>query len=175
MLLPALLSPPPAIYQEIPAHVRYKRASKKENDEAKAILERMFKEKPEVAAAHFASATVCASGLWSKIAAAAPAILKNATTTRSINPDTPNAPPAMGRAFKTSAQRLALARVLISTYGKQKLQVRRPTSNEISAYWAIIAWDIEEPLFVADVGKDHLLLNFIKQGGKQKILYVDKI
>jgi hypothetical protein len=46
---------------------------------------------------------------------------------------------------------------------KQSPVVRKVTAKELSYYWAIINFDIEEPLFVVETGTFNLLVQFIEK------------
>jgi hypothetical protein len=51
--------------------------------------------------------------------------------------------------------------------------IRNANSKEISFYWAMIPFDIEEPLLVADLGKERLLVNFVVKEGKPNFFWLD--
>jgi len=46
-----------------------------------------------------------------------------------------------------------------------RYEIRRPNAEELRIYWAMIPFDIEEPIFVADNGDHKLLMDFVDDTG----------
>lgn len=55
----------------------------------------------------------------------------------------------------------------------EKPLIRDPTAEEFSHYWAVIAFPIEEPVFVVELGERNLLLDFSAESGVLMIEEVD--
>lgn len=56
---------------------------------------------------------------------------------------------------------------------KTNSKLRIPTKNELEYYWSIIAFDIEEPLFVVENGKSKILLNI--NPTNSKLIFIESL
>lgn len=51
--------------------------------------------------------------------------------------------------------------------------MRPAAAPEIQYYWATIPFDIEEPLYVIDFGKQRVLVHFTARGGEPRLFWMD--
>jgi hypothetical protein len=54
-------------------------------------------------------------------------------------------------------------------------KVRKATAPEIQYYWATIPFDIEEPFYIIDFGKQRVLAHFMVKNGEPKIFWMDMV
>lgn len=80
----------------------------------------------------------------------------------------------LGRIAKSESD-AQLFKELISKYIRLKdtFEIRRLTANELEKLWAIIAWDIQEPIFIIDDGETKLVVNFLEKDGKLVLFWID--
>jgi hypothetical protein len=57
--------------------------------------------------------------------------------------------------------------------GSNSTSIRRATKPEIDYYWSIISFDIEEPLYVADIGNQRILFCFLVKNGEPNVFWMD--
>lgn len=76
---------------------------------------------------------------------------------------------------KEDQKRLLWERLTSKLKGREAAIIRKANSVEISFYWAMIPFDIEEPLFIADFGDHKLLVNFAIKDGKPRIFWLDLV
>ena len=80
-----------------------------------------------------------------------------------------------GALFKEDKSRKALARFLKGILASSPSRIRAPKSHELSAYWSIISFDIEEPIFVLQVGDGNKSINLLVDMTGDKIFWVEEI
>ena len=160
-----------AFAQEIPEGVRYKRTSDEINKKATAMLERAFSADATLADKRpiFANGAIMIGPfLWEVVKT--PDVFKGATPVSLIV----NGKVAQGRGIRDAAQQQVLwDRVLKRTSSMGAVKIRKPQASEISFFWAMIPFDIEEPLLIADFGAERYIFNFVLKDGKPNIMWID--
>ena len=70
---------------------------------------------------------------------------------------------------------LSYAAVTLFVWANQKWPARTGILGVVLAVvpWATIPFDIEEPLYIADFGKQKVLVNFTVKNGEPKIFWMD--
>jgi hypothetical protein len=161
--------------QEIPKGVQYKPASVEINQKAKSSLEAAFNTGSDVTAINALSDDVISCGplLWETLKGDAGKGLLDAHLTKIMIGTKP--PLTMeGRGLRTAEEKLEFWKLFIEKVRKgNSLSVRKADRAEIEYYWATIPFDIAEPLFIADFGKQKVLFNFIVKEGEPKIFWMD--
>ncbi len=56
-----------------------------------------------------------------------------------------------------------------------KVKIRKAKANELSYYWALIPYNLTEPIYVADNGKHALIFDFDDNKKDPRPMFVDKI
>ena len=165
---------PSALYaQEIPEGVRYKKAADEVNNSAKELLERALVKDPrelDVNSTFGKGAIMCGPFLWALIGD--DNSFKGATPVSLIV----DGSVLQGRGInKDDQKRLLWERLTSKLKGSGSAIIRKANSAEISFYWALIPFDIEEPLFIADFGNYKLLVNFQVKDGKPRFFWLDLV
>jgi hypothetical protein len=163
--------------QEIPPGVRYKKAPDAVNALAQAKLEKFFASDPKTVdmSKLGAEAVVVGPGMWSYIKNGAPPDLVGATKAQFHIPNANGVQVLEGRVLKTEDQQSWIWLALLVGAHKAKPTIRKANAEEIQYYWAIIPYDIEEPLYVADFGKNKFLIDFDDNAKDPKIFDVDRV
>ena len=86
---------------------------------------------------------------------------------------TTSRPNEEGRMFLTAGETSEFERLLRKKLGTRVIQIRKPNFSEIQYFWSEICFDIEEPLFIAEIGNKKLLVNFIVTDGKLEPFWFD--
>jgi hypothetical protein len=156
-----------AFGDEIPAGIRYLKASDETNIKAQKKLERAFSQTPVKLDDLFGADVVCGPLPWAEIKNAA--VFRNLKITKAdcVIPLSGGSQQVLeGALFRTKEEISAFCRAMeeyLKTGGPYT--IRRPTAEELQIYWAMIPYDISEPIFVAD-NKDHkLLMHFLEDSG----------
>ena len=151
--------------------IRYKRALPKMNAEARGLVEACFTNQPYRLDGLFGSHVICGPNPWADLKT------HPAFKGMQITPADIQIPVAGGRvqrvqgALLQTQQEIAAFCSALQDYLKSSdpYLVRRPTEKELQLYWAMIPYDISEPIFVA-ANKDHaMLLHFT---GQLKVLWI---
>lgn len=162
-----------SVAQEIPKGVRYKNTTDETNNRAKTLLEQMLSKPASeigIEDTFGKDAVMCGPFVWEAVGDA-----------KSFNGATPvnlivNGKVIQGRGIKDPEQkRLLWKRLLELLSSKGQATVRKANADEISFYWAMIPFDIEEPLLIADYGKDKLLVNFVVKDGRPQLFWIDLV
>lgn len=158
--------------QEIPPGVRYKKAKPEVNAKFSAML-------TDLMAGRIADSklldcydnpVICGPGLWPTIKKINGKELTGNLAQFMVPTGSGEKMQVLeGRFFKTNADRLDFAITIGAIAKLAPMKIRPLTKSEIAYYWAIIPYDIEEPLMAAESKK--LTLIFNAAGGK--ILFVD--
>ncbi|MBI5118764.1 hypothetical protein HZA56_20025 [Candidatus Poribacteria bacterium] len=152
-----------AFSDEIPPGIRYVKASDEINMKAQKKLERVFSQTSVKLDDLFGRNVTCGPLPWAQI--------KNMESLRNhkviaanfvIPLSNGSVQTLEGAVFRTKEEISAFCRTMegyLKTGGPYR--IRKPNAEELQIYWAMIPYDIEEPIFVAD-NKDHkLLLHFM--------------
>lgn len=163
--------------QQIPAGVRYKKASDEINQKAKQLLENAVSAKPDTVNIDSISGGPIACGplLWEVIKDEAGKELRDATPMiLIINASKPLR--KEGRGLAKPEQKRAFWKLFIEKIkANNSFTVRKAETSEIAYFWATIPFDIEEPLQIIDFGKVKVLVNFTMKNGEPKIFWMDVV
>lgn len=177
-LAPVLLAADEVV---VPEGIRYKPTSAEVNQEARNVLMRLFSaHTPEgvVLASFQTNFVVCGPGLWrdikndaavSKIDTGAGTfqvpVLDNAGKT--IRVDTHD-----GKLFQSPGEVLAFWNAFAKRTDFTGLKIRKLNQEELRIYWAMIPFDITEPVFILESSK-HKVLTVFTSPDKLKIMWMD--
>jgi hypothetical protein len=156
---------------KIPHGIRYKKASPEVNGKAQALIQDCFKSQPYRLEALFGSHILCGPKPWADLKTHV--ALKGMEIT-SLHIQMPVSEGRMqllqGALFKTPEEVAAFC-CAMQDYLKSSdtYTVRRPTGKELEIYWALIFYDITEPIFVAE-NEDHVIL--LDFGDELKVLWI---
>ena len=123
---------------------------------------------------------ICGPGLWQHIKDDG-GMTKIAKGDVTFNIPTANGTQKLkGKLFQTKDEVAVFWKAFMKAYGTEKSTIRRPTSEELRIYWAMITYDITEPLFVVESKSAAILVQFIEEKGdkgakarKLKIFWID--
>ena len=77
-----------------------------------------------------------------------------------------------GKLFQTAAEVKTFWKLFLRTYKFDgSSHVRRPTPAELNLYWAMIPFDITEPIFVVESKSAKILAQFVEKD--VKIMWID--
>ncbi len=161
--------------QDVPRGVTYKRASKAVNAEAQSWLEQMIQDPKKVPIWFVGNLVTIGPMLWREV---------NPTTDSRfgdtgrfmmmIQTSKPFVVP--GGVLRTEAAREAFWDVLWRRYPElAKASVRKAKAPELSYYWAMIPYDIEEPFFTLDTGEKQFIVNFIYEKKGISSIWIDLV
>lgn len=153
----------------------YKRAPEEINQKAKLKLERALSIKAADTNVDdlFAGAVVCGPLLWETLKGQAGKELQESLAVEFIS-TSPGQATTEGRSFSKLEQRQLFWNAFIETIkGNNSAVVRRASKVEVEYYWSTISFDIEEPLYVADIGSRKVLFNLAVKNGEPKIFWMD--
>jgi hypothetical protein len=153
----------------------YRRAPDEINQKARLKLERALSIKASETNADelFAEAVVCGPLLWETLKEHAGKELEESLRLSFIM-SMPRRATKEGRSFlkselKQSFWNLFIDKVKVSS----PIAVRRASKPEVEYYWSTISFNIEEPLFVVDIGERKVLFNFLVKNGEPRIFWMD--
>ena len=165
---------PSAFYaQEIPKGVRYKKATDEVNNSAKELIVLALTKETrdlDVDATFGKGAIMCGPFLW--------ALVGDVNSFKGATPVNLHVDASVfqGRGItKEDQKRLLWERLTNKLKGSGAAIIRKANTAEISFYWAMIPFDIEEPLLIADFGNYKLLANFAVKDGKPRIFWLDLV
>lgn len=164
--------------QEIPAGIRYKKAPDAVNKLALGKLEKFFASDPKNVdlAPLGAKALVVGPGLWSYFGPNVPDDLKKAMRAEFHIPGDSGVQVFEGRVLKTEDEQSWVWLALLIPNRKIKPTIRKANAEELQYYWAIIPYDIEEPLYVADFpSQGKFLFDFDDSKTDPRIFHVDRV
>jgi hypothetical protein len=158
----------------IPPGVRYKAASVQLNDAARAKLERFFAPAAASAEPLFGEMVVCGPFLWDQVKDA-PELKGAGISSKLVLPSATEMQTFEGRLMKTKPDVAACARALASRFRfkRSELKVRRLDRDEISLFWAMIPFDMEEPLFIVEAAGHKLVASFGQDG--RTVTWIDDL
>lgn len=165
--------------QDVPSGVKYKKTTDAINKKAETKLKELldWKVPDDVILKSMGTVVICGSGMWQFIEEASSKTLKSAMPMTIYVPFADKTQTLKGRGLKKPNERLEfwMAVLAIDLKYKAKKSIRKANAEELSYYWAVISFDIEEPLFIVDYGKLQLLFHFTIEKGEPKIFWVDKV
>ena len=156
----------------IPKGVVYKKAGADVNRRGLAKLSQAFLTADHKDDEVFASTLICGPGLWRNIKDDAE-MKKITTGVTTMEVPTNNGTQKFdGKLFQGKEEVAAFWKVFLRKYEfGAKAVIRRPTASELNLYWAMIPYDITEPIFVIE-GKDATILTQFA-GDDVKIGWID--
>lgn len=161
----------------IPAGVTYKKADDKLNKKAQELMTAELQGEPDYKI--FSGSLIIGPSLWARYVKIDE--LKNIKA-GNVTYEVPildekgnikNTQKATGKLIQTKDDYVLLWRYLREDFKGTKLKYRKLTPSEISYYWSMISFDIEEPIFAIDNGKYILLVNFTPKD--MKIFWIDQL
>jgi hypothetical protein len=161
---------------DVPKGVIYKYASDKINNQSKEIIKKELSNKTTYA--FFDKLVYCGPNLWQRY--------KNVPSVSKIeNGNLELKVPQYDSTGKVTEERTMIGKLIqdkedfkilwnqiIKDFEKTTYQIRKLNSKELSYYWAIIFYDIEEPIYVVDNGKYKLLIDVTND---MKLLWIDLV
>ena len=161
---------------QIPHGVRYKYATDEVNRQAEVELLKSFGSGADSAV--IGSRVIIGPSLWRTLATdtGLARIEKGAVAfkvpTRDASGNVIRTREFQGKLIQSPQDAQTLYRALAAMTGGKPLNVRKLRPAELSYYWALISWDIEEPVFALETGTTTLLLQL---GPDRKLMYVDQL
>jgi hypothetical protein len=123
---------------------------------------------------------ICGPGLWQHIKDDGE---MKKIATGDVNVNIPNANGTQklkGKLFQTKQEVADFWKAFSKAYATDNPTIRRPTSAELRIYWAMILYDITEPVFVVESKSAALLVQFIEEKARKvgeprklKIAWID--
>lgn len=159
----------------VPEGVVYHETTAEKNAKAKAAVLKAFTS--ESLHELFGTKVVCGPALWHAIKSK-PEInsLQPADTVFNIpitaGPRAGSMQQLRGALFQTDAEVSALAKAL-ATMAASDIHVRKAGADELSLYWALIPYDIEEPLFIVETGGLRFLIDM--SADDHKVFWIDEM
>ena len=153
----------------------YKRAPEEINQRAKLKLERALSIKAADIKADdlFAEAVVCGPLLWETLKDQTGKELQESLPLSFIM-SIPRPTTKEGRSFLKPEQKQSFWNYFMDKVkGNNSVSVRRASKPEVDYYWSTISFNIEEPLYVVDMGERKVLFNFLVKNGEPKIFWMD--
>jgi hypothetical protein len=173
-LLALLLIATPALAQEIPKGVRYKPASESVNAAAKAALEKAL-DTDELPKEFFGEVVVCGPLLWKSLKPSADKVLLDSKPIIVIIPG-PQQIQTEAKSILKLEERQAFWQALWTRYPTLKSgKLRKAHADEISYYWAMIPFDIEEPFFVVETNSERFIVNLQNKNGNITLFWIDMV
>jgi len=165
----------------VPEGIRYKKAPVKANEEAKQALKKLFSGKAtdqDVLSLLENKTLICGPGLWrdikkdrtlskldkGKVAFQMP-VLDNAGNISRMDKHE-------GKLFQSPDEVLAFWKAFSRRTDFTDLKVRKLNPEELKIFWAMIPFDITEPLFILE-SKKHKVLIVFTSPEKLKIMWID--
>jgi len=172
LLLTPLAHPQAGDSVEVPSGVHYKPADAAVNQVARDLLVKALAQKSDASGELFASALTCGPGLWRVLRDSADKTLQDAKPVIVLV----NGVQIEAKGLITPEQQKDLWGLLITHFpALPTATVRKSRPDEILYYWATIPFDIEEPLFSIDDGKEVILANFSMVKGKPRLIWLDLV
>src|SRR4030095_15296226 len=160
--------------QDIPAGVRYKKASDDINNRSKSALESALTDS-NFPSKFFASATVVGPTLWKALKPNSDQTLINSKPVIAIIPGKTSFA-AEGKAMIADNERKAFWKLLRARYSDlRSAKVRKAKAEEISYFWATIPFDIDEPFWVIETSGDRFIANFEIEAGEPRLFWIDLV
>ena len=164
--------------QVIPPGVTYKKADDAINDQVRADLQKRFAAGEKEVAGLIKGACVCAPGYWGMIKDRPGLKFQHAIPTSVHVPNTTTGKEVVftGATFKEEADLALVAKELAADAGTAPV-IRKLNTEEIKMFWAVISFDIEEPVFILENNGRKYLVDLLKdeKSGAYTIFWVDEM
>ncbi len=171
VLIPLLIVP-----QQVPSGVRYAKAEPKVNAIAEKKLHAIFDKKPTTAdySPIAALPLIIGPNLWGVMK---PGFSPKFATAKKVNFIVPNAKEVQtleGRMPRTAEQvDLTFGAASFIAERGSKPTIRKANKDELQYYWAIISFDITEPVYVIDCGKSRFIFDFEITHGDPHVMFIE--
>jgi len=168
LLMLVMLAPSRFLSDEIPPGVTYIKASDEINAKALEKLEQVFSQTTIVMDDLLGAPVTCGPFLWARIKDMGPlANLKVLKADIMIPLPDGSYQKLEGAVLRTEEEKSAFCRTMEEYLGPgDRYKIRRPNAEELRIYWAMIPFDIEEPIFVAESDDHNLLMHFLKDSAR---------
>jgi hypothetical protein len=153
----------PELYPaSIPSNVKYSPPSESKSLEAKQLLEKALQNTTSTPVGLFGGVVGICPKLWSEIKSKEPYKSDpGARTFVSVDGVIQE-----GKAFKIKESMDALELYLRDKLNSDgPVTIRPPNHEDLRKYWAVIAWDIETPIFVAGNNKINIIFDYDHKDG----------
>ncbi len=151
----------------VPPGVRYIKAFDELNDSTKKRLEALFSRTPVNLATILAPRLICAPQPWQDLKNESPLKgMKISPANMVLSSRNGRTQEFEGALFQTQTELVAFSAAMekyLSVSGGPFV-IRKLNAEEIGIYWAMIPWDITEPIFVAENREHKLVMHFTEDG-----------
>jgi hypothetical protein len=160
---------------DLPEDISYIEANAKVNIEVKQMLVHAFGTKSFESV--LGDAVICGPALWDNIKEH-PALNGTKLTEASFHipilsgADAGEFQVLKGSLFQTKKEIKMLSEIL-GALPRKTINVRKINANEASIYWALIPYDIEEPIYVVEHGDLRFLFDMTKSD--KKVFWIDEL
>ena len=167
----------------VPAGVNYKPASAAVNAKAIALVHQLCSPTAtdDQLKAAFDEVLICGPGLWDQMKTdPALAAVHHGDVTLLVAAGGADAAGKLkakglhGAVFQGRADAVTFWKAVRAKADLSHVAVRKLTPAELNVYWGMISFDLTEPIFVADCGRQHLLLDFTAPD-KLQVLWADDL
>lgn len=154
----------------------YKPASQERNEKARGYLTALMKDASAAYSATQGQRFMCGPSLWSQLRkdpkaagiGGAPAIM--------MIPSGGQVMKMEGRLLQSDEDLLNFWEALFSQVEFSTVSIRKLSENEKDIYWTMIAWDIEEPVFVVEGSMHNLIVDLsVDESGALEVFWIDDI
>ncbi len=165
----------------IPEGIRYKTASDGVNEKAKQVIYKLFSAKATdqvVLSSLHSKFLICGPGLWVNIEND-----KNLSQvdTGNVNFEIPvlnsdgqvtRVDKLQGKVFQSPDEVLLFWKAFSHGTRVSEFKIRKLNTEELQIYWAMIPFDITEPIFILE-SKEHKILTAFGSSGDLKVMWID--
>jgi len=147
----------------VPNGVVYKKAGAEQNRKALEKLSQMLRvtDRNDVSDELFCRILICGPGLWRNIKGDAEMSAITSGVTRLKVPTGKGVQELEGKLFQSKEEVAAFWKSFLRHYKlDSKAVIRRPSAKELTLYWAMIPYDIVEPIFMVENENATLLAQF---------------
>ena len=163
-----------AFSEEIPAGITYVKASDEVNVQAYEKLKELFSHTPVKLDDLFDANVTCGPFLWAQIKDTEQIRELKVLRAQIVVPLADGSQQKFeGAVFRTKDEIFAFCRAMEASLGSgDRYKIRPPNAEELRIYWAMIPFEISEPIFVAESSDHKLLMNFLNE---QSVFWVSDL
>ena|SRR2546421_3554234 len=161
--------------QQIPARVKYHRASEVVNAAAAKRVRLVLAGKltPDQLTRMSTKVLIVGPGLWDTFKKFTKFDKNTGIPVTFYVPYSNGVQKREGRGMKTPAQQRAFWAMFLDTLAVDAYQIRKANAKELDYYWTLISYEIQEPLFVAQFNRIRLLFDMGSLDASSKFFVVD--
>ena len=158
---------------KVPPGVKYKGAPPELNEAAKKLLMAKFSPKAtdEEVLAMFQQKVICGTGLWAELKGDE-SLSKIEKGEWVLHVDTET---LEGKLFQSNGDILLFWKAFTKKVPMGDFKIRRLNENELTVFWSIISFDIEEPVYILEAGKQKILVYFGGEDKTPQIFWIDDL